>query len=132
MLIEDSFIKKYYKISLFFVVISLFEAFSYFFRGITILNFVYLLFEMVWLVYSIVMVIYIKVHDYPKPLLSLPLLYFAYFLISFLYLFMVDQPLEGVDREMFIRNNAIIVICFSVFSIVAYGGIWKQYFRRYF
>lgn len=131
-MIEDSFIEKYYTVSVIFIVFSTVEAIFYFMAEVSPVNLTFLLFELVWLFYSFIIFLYILVSEYPKQILLLPTIYLLYFLVSLVYTLFFVLRVMPIDAANFMRNTALIILCFSALALFAAYSVWYRFFRRWF
>lgn len=131
-MIEDSFIEKYYTVSIVFIVLSTIEAIVYFMAKVRPVNLTFLLFELVWLFYSFVIFLYIFVSEYPKQILLLPAIYLLYFFVSLVYTLFFVFRLVPIDAVDFMRNTALIILCFSAIALFVAYSVWYRFFRRWF
>ena len=115
MYIEDSFIKRNYQISMLYIFFAFLESLTYFLGKIGTFNVIFLFFEIIWLLVTVVMFFYILFRAHSNRLLFFPCVFFLYYLIVGLY------SSSGVDNPAFIRNNAVIFTCYQ-----AAGSLGKQ------
>ena len=129
MLVSDSFLRQYYRVSYFFLAFSALEAILFAVGHVSYLNFVYLLFEVVWMFYSFLMVWYVLTHKHPRQLVFFPVWYFLYFFVSAVFSWRMLQGENILDKEYFVRNNAVIIGVFVFVGFVGIRGIWRKFFK---
>ena len=128
MYIEDSFIKRYFQISILYIFFAFFESLTYFLSKVGTFNVIFLFFEIIWLLVSVVMFFYILFRAHSNRLLFFPCVFFLYYLIVGLYSSYGTS--YGVDNPAFIRNNAVIILVYSLVSAVVLVRTYKEFFRE--
>ncbi|HLD81832.1 MAG TPA: hypothetical protein VJA22_01325 [Patescibacteria group bacterium] len=130
MYIENTFIRRYYHVSLFFIFFSLVEAVLYLTNNLGGFNYVYLLFEIIWLVFTVVMLIYLLSTRQPRGLLSFPIAYILYFVLVYIYTEAYERGILSIDRDGFVRNNGLILLGFVIVFGLIYWRSHKKFFTK--
>lgn len=127
---QDIYLRRYYQVSLIFAILSLLESLTYFFDRIGTLNIVFLVFELFWLFISIMMIAYVVMQEYSKKVLLFPCVYLLYGLSVFLYSYPSFQGLNPLDKDVFIRNNAYILLFFAAVELGSFCYVWFRFLRQ--